>query len=152
MTQTVHIGAWICYFMWMLGVGWLGCERASDWGTERWGNQVRAMLLIGSAVGWIFFWLYLGNSILGVKKMPSNDAYLAAVVLGLICGPIGYVIYRKYISPRSPNNEKSKIETNAVLPPHLAEKKLTLMQWLVLDFGVIKKIRKARKDKKNAGK
>lgn len=137
--------------MWGLGTVFFLCERASDWGTERWGNQVRAFLLLGLGVGSLF-WGVLGNKVLGVNKMPDDDAYLIALIVGLICGAMGYVIYRTYISPRAPKPKHEKEEVNIALQQRRADKKLSVLEWLLLDFSSIKAIRKARRDKNDRDK
>ena len=152
MIGTVHFGAWLCYFLAMLSVGWIICERSSDWETERWGNQVRATLLIFSAIALVCFWIFLGNLILGVNKMPQNDAYVAAVVLGAILGPIVYWVYRKYLFPRAPVPKPEYDESSQLVPRRPARRNLRLLDWLVMDFGTIKKIRKAKRDKREAEK
>lgn len=152
MTNTVHLGAWICYFLAMVSVGWIICERSSDWETERWGNSVRAMLLIFSAIALVCFWIFVGNSILGVNKMPDYDAYVAAIALGVVCGPFGYWVFRKYISPRLPASKPNHDDLDQVVEQRAQRRKLSLLDWLVIDLSTIRRIRKARRDRKDADK
>ncbi len=152
MTNTLHLAAWFCYFLTTASAGWIICERSSDWETERWGNSIRAMLLIFSAIGLICFWIFLGNYLLNVDRMPRKDAYIIALASGIICGPIGYWIYRKFISPRKSSNKFYDNKGTSNLSEPFTDGKLKLRDWLVGDLRTILKDRNTRREKRKSKK
>jgi hypothetical protein len=70
----------ILSFIAMFGAMWLWCMRASDWGTDRWQQPIRAYVLLLAPGAWLILvfavrnYVYLGDL--------RSDAMSIATVLG----------------------------------------------------------------------
>jgi hypothetical protein len=108
----ISVAAAACYLLWSFGATWLLCERGSDWGTERWGNGTRAMLLLGGAFAWIVLFAFFGNHFAKVDRLPDEGPYMLAAVTGVPTGILGYWIYRRFLFPRArqPNDGEPSVE------------------------------------------
>ena len=99
MDEDISSAAMLCYFLLTSGTVWLFFERCSDWGTARWGDQVRAFILIGAALLWIFTLGMVGNHFANSSKVPDIAEYDAALLAGLIFGAICHLFYKKLTKP-----------------------------------------------------
>jgi hypothetical protein len=94
------IPAALCYFLAVAGFVWLLCERSSDWGTPRWGNQLRAFALLGAAIAWLVAVSKVGHHFAGTSRVPDVPLYYWAIGSGLAAGGLGYWLVRSFVFPR----------------------------------------------------
>lgn len=138
---SISFTAAVCYFLLSFGTVWLLSERGSDWGTERWGDGVRAMLLLIAVFAWIVLFTYAGNSLAGVERIPDEGLYPVAVALGVPSGLLGYWLYRRFLFPRS----QEEARTDAEIPFPEPTKPASLLDRLLIER------RMWRKSKRKSG-
>ena len=129
-----------CYFFAMFGFVWLLGKRCTDWGTHRWGNQVRAFGLILGAIAWLFVFGIFGNYFAGSSKVPDLWIYDLVLVSGIFAGAI--VAWVGAVSKVAEASIKKGLDIK-VAPFGGARKSRTLWDFLAADFS----FRKGKKQK-----
>jgi len=100
-SHSMYILSLLGYFLSLAGFTLLLCERASDWGTPRWGDGLRAFALVLGGIAWLMLCSQASNSILGVSRIPNDGMYSFAALFGAFAGVAGYWIVRRYLLPRA---------------------------------------------------